>query len=203
MSPGPNDREHAPESGMTLERFAELAETWGGDFAFWPDADRAPAARLLETSAEAAIVIERERALDAALAADSAPAVSAALTERVLADAALVASERTAAAAAEAPKATRQEERFSKRFGHALGAVFASLGGRGAALRLAGAATLAAAAGFVVGLETLSTSATNTATAAEQGELFAYATMSDEAVDDPLSSGFSAGLFAAENEDAL
>lgn len=53
---------------MTPDRFRELAETWGGDVARWPAAERAAALGMARTEAGAAILREHQ-AFDALLAA--------------------------------------------------------------------------------------------------------------------------------------
>lgn len=73
---------------MTPERFAALAEAYGGDLARWPEPEReaARALRLRDPACEA--VIAHAAALDAALAMASVPAPGAALVGRVIAAAA-------------------------------------------------------------------------------------------------------------------
>lgn len=71
-------------SMTTLERFTALVEARGGDPARWPAAERPAALALLETSAAAQAVVEREKRLDLAL--DLAPPVApppAALARRL------------------------------------------------------------------------------------------------------------------------
>lgn len=58
---------------MTVERFRELAETYGGDLARWPTEDRAAARRLLETSLPARVALAEARRLDTLLAEDLQP----------------------------------------------------------------------------------------------------------------------------------
>lgn len=69
---------------MTRARFAELAETWGADLRLWPAAERAAARALLDVSAEARLVLEREKRLDMALdAVPPPPPPAAALAPRL------------------------------------------------------------------------------------------------------------------------
>lgn len=73
---------------MTLERFEELAEAYGGDTARWPAADREAAAALMAAQPEIArAALARADALDAVLDAWRPAPVSADLLERVLAQA--------------------------------------------------------------------------------------------------------------------
>jgi hypothetical protein len=69
---------------MTEDRFAALAEAYGGDIARWPAEVRADAEAFTAMHAEAAAVLERERGLDAALDADVAGAPGALLRQRVI-----------------------------------------------------------------------------------------------------------------------
>jgi hypothetical protein len=71
---------------LTLERFQDLADAFGGDVARWPEADRAAglAFARAEPSATAAILAEAS-ALDRLLAASPGPAPSLALREAVIA----------------------------------------------------------------------------------------------------------------------
>jgi endonuclease/exonuclease/phosphatase (EEP) superfamily protein YafD len=55
---------------MRQARFDDLLETYGAAIERWPEADQAPARRLLEQSAAARAARERALALDAALDAD-------------------------------------------------------------------------------------------------------------------------------------
>lgn len=52
---------------MKIERFQQLAETYGGDLSRWPAAERKPAWRLLESDAAARRIIDEALALDAVL----------------------------------------------------------------------------------------------------------------------------------------
>ena len=73
---------------MTPERFATLAEAFGGDVACWPDAEREAAATLMAADpAWAEPVLARAGELDAALAAFSPPRAATGLMDRILADA--------------------------------------------------------------------------------------------------------------------
>lgn len=147
---------------MSLEDFARLAEIWGGDIAQWPEADQAGARALLAVSADAAAILESEAQLDAALTADPTPVVSTALTARLLADAAEVSAARPGAASVAPARAARSG------FWSALQDFVQDLGGGAVATRLAGVATVAAAAGFALGLETQSMTANVTTTAATE-----------------------------------
>lgn len=69
---------------MTLERFEELADAYGGVVARWPEGVRDAASRMAADPAALA-VLARASALDEALDAWSVPAASIALRERVLA----------------------------------------------------------------------------------------------------------------------
>jgi anti-sigma factor RsiW len=52
---------------MQLERFAELADAYGGDLARWPAQERAAAAQLLAAQPAAAAILIQAQALDDAL----------------------------------------------------------------------------------------------------------------------------------------
>lgn len=183
-------------AGMTLETFARLAEIWGGALDRWPSEHRADAAALVARSAEAAEILERERALDSALDADPAPALSAALTARMLADAAAVAGERsvrsTGPEARPALGRRSLDGRISgeRTFGDRLRDLVRALGGGAVAAGLGGAATFAAAAGFAIGLETQTTT-TDDATIAMSETIFTGALTMVEETDD--SGVFSFG----------
>ncbi|MFC0242112.1 hypothetical protein [Rhodopseudomonas telluris] len=64
---------------MTPDRFRELAETWGGDIARWPEAAR-PAARTFARTDAGAAILRQQQAFDALLAA--APEVTPARAGR-------------------------------------------------------------------------------------------------------------------------
>jgi hypothetical protein len=181
---------------MTLETFARLAEIWGGALDRWPSGHRAEAAALVACSAEAAAILERERALDSALDADPAPALPAALTARMLADAAAVAGERSARSMRPEtdPAAGRRSldgrSLDGRTFGDRLRDLVRALGGGAVAAGLGGAATFAAAAGFAIGLETQTTT-TDDVTIAMSETIFTGALTMAEETDE--SSVFSFG----------
>ena len=73
-------------SGMSLRRFAELAEAYGGDFERWPEAERFAAVSLAGRSKEARSLLADAHGLDYLLSRHGAPpAPSDALVERVTA----------------------------------------------------------------------------------------------------------------------
>lgn len=84
---------------MTLQRFRELADAWGGTLSRWPADQRVMAERLLERGDGQAArgILQSARELDAALAAVPAPP-SLALQERILASAPHAATTPAAAA---------------------------------------------------------------------------------------------------------
>lgn len=70
--------------GMSLKRFAELAEAYGGDFERWPEAERFAAIALAGRSGEARSLLADAHGLDYLLSRFGAPpAPSDALVERV------------------------------------------------------------------------------------------------------------------------
>ena len=72
--------------GMSLERFAELAEAYGGDFERWPEAERIAAISLAGRSEEARSQLADAHGLDYLLERfGTPPAPSDALVERVTA----------------------------------------------------------------------------------------------------------------------
>lgn len=74
---------------MTAERFAALAEAYGGDLRRWPETERDAARAFREAEpATAESLLEAERWMDSALDGAPRPSPSAALRERVLASAA-------------------------------------------------------------------------------------------------------------------
>ncbi len=74
------------EQDAARERFAVLAQAYGGDLRRWPAADRAAAETLLARGqADAHAVLGREGRLEAWLDTYSIPAPSAALVGRILA----------------------------------------------------------------------------------------------------------------------
>lgn len=71
-------------SGMSLRRFAALAEAYGGDFERWPEAERFAAVSLAGRSKEARSLLADAHGLDYLLSRHGAPpAPSDALVERV------------------------------------------------------------------------------------------------------------------------
>lgn len=73
---------------MRLDRFAALAEAYGGDVARWPEAEREAAAVLMAASPEAtAPLLAAQSELDWALDSWRAPAASADLQAAILASA--------------------------------------------------------------------------------------------------------------------
>jgi hypothetical protein len=58
---------------LTLRRFRELADSYGGDLQRWPRETRDQARALLNVSSQARALLDRERALDDAIAAACAP----------------------------------------------------------------------------------------------------------------------------------
>ena len=74
--------------GMTSERFAALAEAYGGDVARWPAAEREAAAALMAAEpAWARTTLAQAAELDEALAAFTPPRVSGELAARIAAGA--------------------------------------------------------------------------------------------------------------------
>lgn len=69
---------------MTVQRFSDLADAYGGELARWPAIERDAARALLEASAEARIALAAALALDAALALPGPAAPGAALREALL-----------------------------------------------------------------------------------------------------------------------
>lgn len=70
---------------MNFERFAAMVEAYGGAPDRWPDAEREAAEALLATEPRARALLREALALDQLLDAVPSPAVSAALTGRILA----------------------------------------------------------------------------------------------------------------------
>ncbi|WP_022723183.1 hypothetical protein [Rhodopseudomonas sp. B29] len=64
---------------MTLDRFTQLAETWGGDVGRWPEPERAAAERIAATG-EGAAILRAQRSLDEILSA--APQIDEARSRR-------------------------------------------------------------------------------------------------------------------------
>lgn len=71
---------------LTLKRFRELADAYGGVIARWPDRYR-EAARVMASEPGAASALDHASALDDALDAWRVPAPTAALRDRVIGDA--------------------------------------------------------------------------------------------------------------------
>lgn len=71
---------------LTLERFQDFADAYGGVVARWPEPVRDAAMRMASRPAAIAILLGAS-ALDAALDSWAVPATSGALRERMLADA--------------------------------------------------------------------------------------------------------------------
>ncbi|MHB8283307.1 MAG: hypothetical protein ACYDD1_01385 [Caulobacteraceae bacterium] len=75
------------DAPMTLERFCELAESYGGAIARWPQAERPPAEALLQEVPELSMIVARERDLDDLLFGSTIPSPPAALARRIIAQA--------------------------------------------------------------------------------------------------------------------
>ncbi len=58
---------------LTLRRFKALAESYGANLARWPDRERHEAETLLNTSAQARMLIDEAQMLDAAIAFAQSP----------------------------------------------------------------------------------------------------------------------------------
>lgn len=69
---------------MSLTRFQQLAEAYGGDVARWPNADQEAARALLVTDPSARAELKAAADLDALLALDIPPTPSDLLKRRVL-----------------------------------------------------------------------------------------------------------------------
>lgn len=123
---------------MTIERFDELASAYGAGIFLWPAEEQAAAEALAKSSPDAQAVLERERALDAALDEWDVPAPSEALMAKILGDAAEVST--TTSAAVETPRQASEKPSFFSRF-------FGEMG-----WRPAGAMTACLAIGFIAGL---------------------------------------------------
>lgn len=74
---------------MTLAEFEDLIERLGEDLATWPSEQAAQALELLEVSPEARAIRRKARALRRAFDAAPTPQASAALVDRILAQAAV------------------------------------------------------------------------------------------------------------------
>jgi hypothetical protein len=73
---------------MTAERFAALAEAYGGDVARWPQAEREAAAQLMAADpGRVRDILACAEALDAALAAYSPPRAATGLMDTIVAGA--------------------------------------------------------------------------------------------------------------------
>lgn len=70
---------------MTPERFAALADAYGGDLRRWPEAEQAEAGRHLQAAPDAAGVLARAGDLDEVLSAYDAPGPSLQLYHRITA----------------------------------------------------------------------------------------------------------------------
>ncbi len=123
---------------MTVDRFDELASAYGASISLWPAEEQATAKALAESSPEAQAVLEREKALDAALDEWEVPAPSDSLMERILSDAAEVSA--SATASNPAPREESKKPGFLTRF-------FGEMG-----WRPAGAMAACLAIGFVAGI---------------------------------------------------
>lgn len=123
---------------MTVDRFDELASAYGASISLWPAEEQDAAKALAESSPEAQAVLEREKALDAALDEWEAPAPSDALMARILGDAAEVSA--SATASNPVPRKESQQPGFLARF-------FGEMG-----WRPAGAMAACLAIGFVAGI---------------------------------------------------
>jgi hypothetical protein len=71
------------EKLVTLTRLKMLLDAYGATLEFWPEEERAAATALIDTSAEARMLVEESAALDALLDKIPEPEVSAALTSRI------------------------------------------------------------------------------------------------------------------------
>lgn len=69
---------------LSLQRFSELVEAYGGDASRWPGRERAAARALLADSAEARALIEREIVVERGLQLPEPPPPPAALRARIL-----------------------------------------------------------------------------------------------------------------------
>ena len=79
-----DSQEPSSASGMSLRRFAALAEAYGGDFERWPEVERFAAVSLAGRSKEARSLLADAHGLDYLLSRHGAPpAPSDALVERV------------------------------------------------------------------------------------------------------------------------
>lgn len=157
---------------MTLDRFDELATAYGAAISLWPAEDQAAAQALAATSPEAQAVLERERALDAALDEWEVPQPSQDLMARILADAAEVSAEATVAA----PTPARGAEKpgFFSRF-------FGEMG-----WRPAGAMTACLAIGFIAGLSGAPAPVETDVAQAKEDSAVVAAFFSDEDDSDPF-----------------
>jgi hypothetical protein len=71
---------HAP---LTLQRFLELVEAYGGQLSRWPAGERDAAQALIRVSEPARAALAAEAELDGVLASSAAPDVSPALSRRL------------------------------------------------------------------------------------------------------------------------
>ncbi len=69
---------------MTLERFQEALDTYGGDLSRWPEGLARDAETLLSQEPEARALLRQAELLDAALEPDEMPRVDPGLTDRIM-----------------------------------------------------------------------------------------------------------------------
>lgn len=146
-------------TAMTIARFAELAEAYGGDIEAWPEADRA-AAHLTAAGSEqvaAKALLSEASALDDALALALGPASapSEELMARVLKDAAATQETFSSAAPSTAtPRsaAGRRDRRAGPRSGAGRSRSVHGRPSAGQTRRVASIFATAAVAGFAMGL---------------------------------------------------
>ncbi|HAI69252.1 MAG TPA: hypothetical protein DCM38_07440 [Gammaproteobacteria bacterium] len=88
-----NQYNHIYKTTMTIKRFSDLVEAYGGDAKRWPTEERADALKLLDESVEARRLQQSALTLDTLL--DSVPKApsSAALKKRIMAQAHRVTSQ--------------------------------------------------------------------------------------------------------------
>lgn len=117
---------------MDAERFRDLAAAYGADPRRWPPDERAAARAFLAADRRAERLLFEARLLDAALDASAAPPASAALRDRVIAD---------AARAGLTPRPQRRVGGFSP-LAWLSGAGWAAAGAAGVAIGLSSGAAL-------------------------------------------------------------
>lgn len=71
---------------MTLARFAQIVEAYGGEPRAWPEAERDAAQTFCAANADARALKAEAAALDSMLAAAEAPKAGRALEDRIMAD---------------------------------------------------------------------------------------------------------------------